>query len=91
MFATQQIVGEIEGAEDVERATDDADQRQRVLVEIYRNRHDVSVTDLPLPSTRNESSAAASRSCPFGVSMPSSPNWNVPWWMAILVRAASIW
>ena len=49
-----------------------------------------SVTDSPLSSTRNESRGAHSLSRFFGVSIPSSASWKVPWWIAILVLAPRI-
>ena len=48
VFAAQQIVSEIQGSEHVERAADDTDQCECVLVHRQRQHHDWSVTDGPL-------------------------------------------
>src|SRR5260370_11831343 len=86
VFSAQQIIGEIQGSEHVERVADDADQCECVFVDNHHGR----VTDWPFFSTRNESPGAHAIRRHFGVSMPSSPSWKVPWWIAMLVSAPRI-
>src|SRR5215467_9344795 len=90
MLSSQQIVSEIHRSQDVKRAAGDADQSERMPVNGHRERHRASVTDWPLSSIRKESPARHALSFCFGVSMPSSVSWNVPWWIAMLVLAPRI-
>jgi hypothetical protein len=75
VFAAEQIVGEIEGSEHIERTTDDADQRERVAIDCHCHG---SVTDWPLSRMRNESPGSHARRSRLGVSIPSSASWKVP-------------
>src|SRR5579864_169464 len=67
VFSTQKVISQIQGSEHVERAADNTDQRQCVLVDSQRKSH-ASVTAWPLASTRNESLGPYALSCLFGVS-----------------------
>jgi hypothetical protein len=51
--------------------------------------HGIS-TDRLFLRIRNESSRLQASSCFCGVSMPSSANWKVPWWIAMLFLAPRI-
>ena len=78
MFAAQQIVGEIQSSEHVERAADNADQRECVLVHSQANviMQASRIGRCPAPETNRPAAHSLSRF--FGVSRPSSASWKVP-------------